>query len=872
MAILESYRRKRNFDVTGEPRGKSAKSDGHAFVVQKHAARRLHYDFRLELDGVLKSWAIAKGPSLVPGEKRLAVHVEDHPLDYASFEGTIPAGQYGAGTVMVWDRGTWTSKGDPHEGLEKGRLDFTLDGEKLKGGWHLVRMRGKAGDKRDNWLLIKSDDDAARGPDDPDVLEEEPRSVLTHRSNEEIAGDETSRQWNSGRPARPATAGGRKTPRERAAEPIAMAVKPAPARKAQSAKPVRKLDLKMPKGAHKAKLPGFIAPELATLAARPPEGASWLYEVKLDGYRIEARLEKGHAVLLTRNGLDWTNRFPALATAVGGLLVASAILDGEIVAEDADGISDFSRLQDLLKNGQADRLVCYFFDLLYLDGHDLTDVPLIDRKTLLAAILEASPSPALRYSEHFDAHGERLLQHICRLGAEGMVSKRRDAPYSSGRSRDWIKSKCANRQEFVIAGFVPSTTSGKAVGSLVLGYYGGGELVYAGRAGTGFSSRMTTDLYADLERDRLPESPFKSPLPAEARRNVVWVKPTRVAEIEFRGWTGGNVLRQAAFKGLREDKEAPEIVREETVAAPAASQSQPADSNVRLTHPDRVLWPEAGITKQGLMDYYTAVWPFMERHVTGRPLALLRCPAGIAHGCFFQKHAWKGMDTHVKPIDDPQEDEKIVGIESLDGLIALVQASVLEIHPWGARADDLDHPDRLIFDLDPGPGVVFADLVAAARVVRDRLAAEELESFVKTTGRRGLHVVAPIVPAADWDAAKSFSRRVAEAMAQDDPDHFTATVTKSQRNRRVYVDYLRNARGATAVCTYSTRARSKAGVATPLNWNELDDVPCGDHFTLANLGKRLAHLEADPWPDFFALRQHLPAAAKSPGKGRAGAR
>jgi bifunctional non-homologous end joining protein LigD len=861
MAVLETYRSKRDFSVTEEPRGKAGKSGGHSFVVQKHAARRLHYDFRLELDGVLKSWAVAKGPSLIPGEKRLAVHVEDHPLAYGGFEGTIPAGQYGAGAVMVWDCGTWTSKGDPHAGYKKGHLDFTLDGEKLKGAWHLVRMRSKAGEKGDNWLLIKSDDEAARSAGEPDILDEATRSVLTHRSIEEIADEKMGKQWNSGRPARPPTTDGPKTPRQRAAELPEATSRSAgkPVRTSSPTKPGEKLRLTMPKGARKAKMPDFVPTELASLADKPPENAQWLHEVKFDGYRIQPHLDGGRAVLMTRRGLDWTSRFAKLAEAVATLPVGSAVLDGEIVAESAEGISDFSQLQEMLKAGQADRLICYFFDLLYLDGHDLSAVPLVARKSLLGKILAAADSPALRLSEHFDADGGLILQQVCRLGAEGIVSKRKDSPYRRGRSRDWIKSKCANRQEFVVGGFVPSTTSRKAIGSLVLGYYSGDDLVHVGRAGSGYSGDVAADLYADLVGDKADKMPFKGPLPAEARRNVVWVKPTRVVEVEFRGWTGGNMVRQASFKGLREDKDPREVVREEALAGPVASPAASAPAtHVRLTHPDRVLWPEAGITKQGLADYYASVWPFIEPHITGRPLALVRCPAGISQGCFFQKHKWQGMDGHVQSIKDPHDKEELVGIGDFDGLIALVQASVLEIHPWGARLDDLEHPDRLILDLDPGPGVAFTDLAGAARKVRKKLAAEGLESFVKTTGGKGLHVVAPLVPAADWETTKNFSRQLAEAMAREEPDRFTATMTKSQRGGRIYLDYLRNGRGATAVCSYSTRARAKAGVATPLDWGELDDLPSGDHFTLANLGRRLARLDTDPWGKFFTIRQKLP--------------
>jgi len=863
-SALDAYHKKRDFGVTSEPRGSKARRKGNTFVIQKHAATRLHYDFRLELDGVLKSWAVTRGPSLVPGEKRLAVHVEDHPLDYGLFEGTIPERQYGAGTVIVWDRGTWEPDGDPHLGYAKGHLDFTLHGQKLKGKWHLVRMRPRHGEKADNWLLIKANDAEARIPDDPDILEEEPNSVLTGRSLEEIATDAGSRQWTSGKPAGAQTTAAR-TPRQRAMAPLPQpkaasksATKSAASRRAGTKKSKQSATFTFtpPKSAKRAALPDFIPPMLPTLTAAPPSGASWIHEIKFDGYRIEAVLDAGKVILRTRKGLDWTDRFPSVAAAVAELPAKTCLIDGEIVVEDENGISDFSALQNALKEGKAQDLVYYAFDILYLDGFDLTQASLIERKGLLGSLLAAGGArQVLRFSEHFDENGDLMLQHVCRLGAEGVVSKRRDAPYRPSRTTDWTKSKCANRQEFVVIGYVPSSTARKAVGSLVLGYYDKGQLVYAGRVGTGFSNKMAADLYADLERERTAKPPFSAPLPPEARRNVVWVNPTRVAEVEFRGWTADSLLRQASFKGLREDKDPKEIVHEKAVAAPIDS---PATS-VKLTHPDRVLWPDVGITKQGLADYYAMVWRWIEKHIVGRPLVLVRCPTGFVQGCFFQKHAWAGIDEHILQIHDPHEKQPIFGIDSLDGLIALVQAAALEIHPWGSRSTDLDHPDRLIFDLDPGEGITFADLVGTAREVRTRLAKAKLESFVKTTGGKGLHVVAPIEPRSSWEQAKNFCRALAEAMARDNPQRFTATVVKKARAGRIYIDYLRNARGATAVAPYSTRARPGAAVSVPLTWDELASTSSASQFTLGNLGKRLQHLAHDPWVGFFAVRQTLPA-------------
>ncbi len=597
---------------------------------------------------------------------------------------------------------------------------------------------------------------------------------------------------------------------------------------------------------------------LPTLTSTPPTGAGWIHEIKFDGYRIEAALDAGKVTLRTRAGLDWTDRFPSIAEAVAELPAKKCLTDGEIVVEDQNGISDFSALQNALKEGKTGDLVYYLFDLLYLEDYDLTRVSLVERKALLKALVASVRSAsALRFSDHFDENGDLMLQHVCRLGAEGIVSKRRDGPYLSRRTTDWLKSKCANRQEFVILGYVPSTTSRKAIGSLVLGYYDKGKLVHAGRVGTGFSNKMAAALFADLSHERIAKPAISAPLSAEARRNVVWVNPTRVAEVEFRGWTADSNLRQASFKGLREDKDPKEIVRENAVAMPVDSPERAI--SVHLTHPDRVLWPEAGVTKQGLADFYAMVWPWIERHIVGRPLVLLRCPTGIVQGCFFQKHTWAGIDKHILQIRNPQEKLPILGINSLDGLIALAQAAALEIHPWGARSNDLDHPDRLIFDLDPGEGVTFPDLIAAARDVRERLAEAKLESFVKTTGGKGLHVVVPIKPRSSWDSANDFCRKLAETMARENPERFTATVAKTARAGRIYVDYLRNARGATAVAAYSTRARTSAGISTPLAWDELASTTGASQFTIGNFGKRLQHLADDPWAAFFDVGQALPS-------------
>ncbi|MBB2206592.1 DNA ligase D [Gluconacetobacter takamatsuzukensis] len=806
---LDTYRRKRDFTRTGEPAGERAQAEGHRFVVQKHDARRLHYDFRLELDGVLKSWAVTKGPSLVPGEKRLAVHVEDHPLDYGDFEGTIPQGQYGGGTVSLWDRGTWTPLEDAEKGLAKGHLDFELHGEKLTGRWHLVRMKARPREKRDNWLLIKGDDDAARDADDPDILEEQPDSVKTGRTLAQIAGGAPSIE-----------------------------------------------------GAKAGNLPAFVAPALATLVATPPSGPRWIHEIKFDGYRLEARIADGAVRLLTRSGLDWTAKFgSAIRDALAALPVETALIDGELVVEIRSGASDFSALQTDLSDGRTDRFLFYAFDLLYLDGKDLRASPLRDRKAALRRILPETPG-ILRLSADFADDGARVLDHACRLGLEGIVSKQADSPYRSGRGKIWVKAKCSARQEFVIGGYVPSTTGRRSIGSLVLGVHDAQGLRYVGRVGTGFSAHVARDLFGALEAIGTPKSPFADRLSADEARAVHYVRPERVAEVEFRAWTADGRLRHAAFRGIRDDKPAAEIVREMPVPETPPTRSAPARKRtIALTHPDRIYWPDAGVTKQGLAEYYTAIWPHIAPFIVDRPLALLRCPEGIAGPRFFQKNVWKGMNAHIRALDDPAGDaeEHLIGIHDLDGLMGLVQSAALEIHPWGASCRDWEKPDQLVMDLDPGEDVAWERVIDAARQVRARLEASGLTPFVKTSGGKGLHVVAPLKPEADWETVKSFSKTLAQTMAADRPDRFIATITKAKRHGKILLDYLRNQRGATSVAPYSTRARPGAPVSMPLAWDELGAIVGSAQFTVGNAMARLASLRTDPWEGFHAARCPVPS-------------
>lgn len=837
---LDTYLRKRDFSRTPEPQGRARKPGrGLAFVVQKHDARRLHYDFRLELDGVLKSWAITRGPSLVPGEKRLAVHVEDHPLDYGDFEGTIPKGEYGGGTVILWDRGQWKPIGDPQKGLAKGHLEFELAGKKLSGRWHLVRMAQRPREKRDNWLLIKADDDAARSPDDPDILEERPESVKTGRQVADVAGEAPGWSSKTGRiaPQKPVQA-----------DPPAATVK----------------------GAKRAAMPDFVAPALATLKAQPPAARGWVHEIKFDGYRLQAHVAGGKARLLTRGGLDWTAKFgKAIPAALAALPVRQAILDGELVVEGSGGASHFSALQADLSEGRSDRFVFYLFDLIYLDGMDLRSATLTERKAALRRLLESAPNGVLRFSEHFDENGDMVLRHACRLSLEGVVSKRAGSKYVSGRSRDWVKSKCSARQEMVIGGYVPSSTSDTAIGSLVLGHFEEGGLVYAGRVGTGFSRAVAQDLYRKLHAIERPDSPFAGKLDADQRRQVRFVEPRLVAEVELHDWTAEGLMRHAAFRGLREDKPAQDVVREEPAGKPAAKPAARPLPAVRLTHPDRVYWPDAGVTKQGLASYYAQVWRFMAPLVVSRPLVLLRCPGGTAAQCFFQRHIWKGLSPEILTFRDPQDkdDEPLPAIDGLAGLIGLVQGGALEIHAWQSALHDLERPDQIVIDLDPGEAVAWPDMLSAARETRERLEAAGLFPFIKTTGGKGLHVVAPLKPGAGWDAVKRFCKDLADAMAADSPGRFIAKATKAERKGRIFVDYLRNTRGGTAIVPYSSRARAGATVAMPLGWDELSPAVTSSHFTVDNAMARLDNLASDPWQDFRKRAVALPEPGKSAKRG-----
>lgn len=824
---LKEYVRKRDFGRTTEPKPRRAKRTGWQFVVQKHDARRVHYDLRLELGGTLKSWALTKGPSLIVGEKRLAVRTEDHPLQYLEFEGNIPAGEYGAGAMIVWDRGQWEPTFDPEKGLQKGHLDITLHGKRLKGRWHLVRMRSRPGEKKENWLLIKADDEFARHKGQMDITDEETKSYLSGRTTEELAAHGELRKDHAGR----------------------MRVINTRQRVAPEVKKIR--------GARKGILPAFLEPSLPHITHRAPSGPKWVHEIKYDGYRMQARIDGREVKLLTRKGLNWTARFPGITAALKKLGLSSALLDGEIVVEDTAGVPSFNLLQADLKAGRHDRFRYFLFDLLYCEGFDLTQATLLDRKALLQEILAGSPrNSPIRFSEHLEQDGPTMFEHACRIGLEGIVSKRIDVPYRPGRGEHWLKTKGVLRQEFVILGYIPSTSAKGSVGSLVLGLYDQKVLQYVGRVGTGFSAEQARSLREEIEKIAQTKPKLGRPLPAGADKGVHWAEPRLVCEVEYRGWTVDQLIRQASFKGVREDRPAEEITLETAPGKPVRYNDRDLIRR-RLTHPERILWPEQGVTKEGLAEFYSAIAVWILPHISERVLSLVRCPSGVDAKCFFAKHAWQGLSDVVQKVD-AGEKEPMLAVHNLSGLIDLVQANVVEIHPWGSTILNLEKPDRLIFDLDPSEDVPWSAVISAALEVRDRLNDLGLKSFVKTSGGKGLHVVLPIEPTAGWGEAKEFTKSIAETMAKAHPERYVATITKKARKGRIFIDYLRNGRGATAVAAYSTRTLPAATVSTPLEWDELSEVIRANHFTIDNLRHRLDGLTKDPWADIFTTKQTLP--------------
>ncbi|KLU20834.1 DNA ligase [Caballeronia mineralivorans PML1(12)] len=906
---LDTYQRMRRFSQTPEPSGhaaakagrtsKKAQASALSFVIQEHDARRLHYDFRLELDGTLKSWAVPKGPSLDPSVKRLAVHVEDHPVDYGSFEGDIPDGNYGAGSVIVWDRGTWEpqpgSIDQARESYAKGKLKFILHGEKLQGGWTLVRSNMRGNGDKEQWLLIKERDDEARSEADYDVLLNKPGSVMSDSLGARTKSGEvrdraerktaakTSRTTKAAlSPKRPAVKDQGKSPER--PRPDIVANRNAESLRTLAHNPAIQ-------EAVRAKLPVAMKPQLATLVDTPPSSNDWSYEIKFDGYRILVRIDREASKakstqIFTRNGHDWTDKFSRQVKALAKLDVESAWLDGEAVVLDDNDLPNFQKLQNAFDANRPQDIAVYFFDIPYLNGYDLRGVPLVQRRAILKALLEPLDDDALGFSADFEFSVDDLLKSACDMALEGIIGKRRDSSYTSGRSSAWIKLKCRRRQEFVIGGYSEPTGSRGQFGALLLGVYDThGKLQYAGRVGSGFDAATLRDIKKQLDAREIKTMPFAAAPKERSRTPLRWVKPELVAECNFAEWTSERIVRQASFVALRDDKPAREIVKEVPIStkelalddedkkpAKKSTAAKKATRNpagpelvagVKITHPDRVIDPSAGIRKLDLALYYEAVAPWMLPHLKDRPVSLVRAPEDIGGELFFQKHSEKLTIPNVKqhPGIDPGH-SALITIENVGALVGSAQMGAIEMHTWNALAAKIEKPDRMVFDLDPGDGLGWDRMQEAARLTRELLAELGLESFCKTSGGKGLHVVAPLTPQAGWDEVKGFSQTVAQHMASTLPKYFSAKMGKQNRRDKIFVDYLRNNRGSSTVAAFSLRARPGMGVSVPIGWDELDATTSGDQWNIGNLHERLETLKTDPWSEYAKTRQRITASMK----------
>jgi bifunctional non-homologous end joining protein LigD len=823
---LSTYNRKRNFSKTTEPKGGiTQSSSGRLFMVQKHDATRLHFDLRLELDGVLKSWAVTRGPSADPADKRLAVRTEDHPVSYAEFEGTIPSNEYGGGTVMLWDWGEWVPVPgkDPRKTLEEGHLHFTLHGQRMKGEWILIRLKGKPGERAENWLLRKVEDEGAAST-----------SALTDAHLTSIKTGRTMNEIATGKQVNPLT--GWRAPRRRATTP----------------KIVAKRRPTAPRRAVKIPMPRFHAPQLATLMDTIPSGDDWIHELKYDGYRCQLAVGEGRVKIHTRSGLDWTHKFPEIAEAARKLRLDAALLDGEIVAIDENGKPNFSLLQKTISEGGRG-LTLYLFDALELNGEELTALGNVERKTRLAEMLGDGVPPYILYADHVTSRGEELFDAVCEAGQEGIISKKAEAPYRGARTKNWRKIKCTPRQEFVIVGWLPSDKNGRGFRSLLLGVNEEGQLRYAGKVGTGFTMDVQNDLVLRMETLEATKAPLAVP-PSESR-GAHWLKPKLVAEIAFGEMTSGGIVRHATFIGLREDKKARDVSAESTEKPTGAIDS------IKISNPGRVIFPDAGITKGELADYYRAVSSLIEPWITSRPLSLVRCPQGRARKCFFQKHdsGSFGEDVLHVPIEEGSgKVEEYLYVDSSAGVISCVQMGTIEFHGWGSSVEDVEKPDRMVFDLDPDEGLDFTLVKKAALELRDYLAGVGLQTFPMLTGGKGIHVVVPLTPNAKWPEVEDFARRFALALAQAHSDRFTANLSKAHRKGRIFIDYLRNKRGATAIVPYSARAREGAPVAAPIQWNELKSLKNGASFTIREAKALLKRASGRTLEEWGQAAQELP--------------
>ncbi len=947
---LETYHRKRRFNETPEPSGaaerarraraaktparKTARQQELSFVIQEHDARRLHYDFRLELDGTLKSWAVPKGPSLDPSVKRLAVHVEDHPIEYGSFEGDIPEGNYGAGSVIVWDRGTWEPVGGEagaRDAYAAGKLKFHLNGHKLHGGWTLVRSHMRGSGDKEQWLLIKERDDEARSEADFDVLEQRQGSVLSDAPGAR-GGADGADGADGAKGAGKAVAG--RTKEERANASI-KASKAASSRKTKgtpddrpdivatrNAQSLRELAQHPSiEGAVEAKLPAALKPQLATLVDSAPASDDWLYEIKFDGYRVLARIDrtsKEPVKIFTRAGNDWSAKFSKQVRTIAKVGVDSAWLDGEAVVLDSNGVPSFQSLQNAFDANRPQDITLFLFDLPYLNGYDLRSVPLEQRRAILRALLETVGDDMLRFSSDFGFDAGQLLKSACDMQLEGIIGKRRDSLYVSGRSPAWIKLKCRRRQEFVIGGYTDPAGSREAFGALLLGVYDTkGKLQYAGRVGTGFDASRLRSIRKQLDARETATMPFASEPRERSRTPVHWVKPKLVAECNFAEWTGDGIVRQASFVSLRSDKPAKQIVHEaprkgadvqhiteessaaqtktstakkrasktaevqdesRTTKTPAKRARASPDSaatkstskagtaivsGVRISHPDRVIDKSTGVRKLELAEYYASVASWMLPFLKDRPVALVRAPEDIGGELFFQKHSQKLAIPNITqhPGLDPDH-PPLLTIESEGALVGAAQMGTIELHTWNAVAADIEKPDRMVFDLDPDPALGWKRMIEAAQLTRELLHELGLASFCKTSGGKGLHVVVPIAKQLGWDEVKAFSQAVAQHMATALPKHFAAKMGAQNRKGKIFVDYLRNNRGSSTVCAYSLRARPGLGVSVPLAWDEVPGTTAGDQWNIANVHERLDAMKSDPWADFAKTKQRITAAMR----------